>query len=277
MSPSARPRLSQHFLADARTAARIADALRAPAGARVLEIGPGRGALTRHLLERAWNVTAVELDRSLAHRLEERWGGRKDFEVVRADALEHSLPPAPAGESWWVIGNLPYAITSPLLFHLADQLGTAPIAEMVFMIQKEVADRLVAAPGTGERGSLTIGIGLVADVEALFDVPPGKFRPPPKVTSTVVRLTPNDRVGGPRRAEPVRGFVQALFGQRRKQLQKILRTLPPWEVDREAVERIEAATGIDLRRRPETLTIEEWLTLYRSVAASRPAGGTRTP
>ncbi|MDX1662062.1 MAG: 16S rRNA (adenine(1518)-N(6)/adenine(1519)-N(6))-dimethyltransferase RsmA, partial [Gemmatimonadota bacterium] len=213
------PRLSQHFLADSRTAARIADALRAPEGARVLEIGPGRGALTRHLLERPWRVTAVELDEALAERLEERWGKRDDFTVVRADALEYVLPSAPDGDPWWVIGNLPYAITSPLLFHLVDQVDDAPVAEMVFMIQKEVAERLVAEPGTKARGSLTVGIGLVADVDALFHVPPGRFRPPPSVPSTVVRLTPRDRTGSRRRTRRVRSLVQALFGQRRKQLQ----------------------------------------------------------
>lgn len=243
----------------------------------MLEIGPGRGALTRHLLERPWSVTAVELDRSLAHRLEERWGEREEFAVVLADVLEYTLPPAPEGEAWWVIGNLPYAITSPLLFHLARQIDAAPIAEMVFMIQKEVADRLVAEPGTKERGSLTVGIGLVADVESLFDVPPGRFRPPPKVTSTVVRVTPNDRVGSAERAERVRSLVQTLFGQRRKQLQKSLRILPRWELDREAVERIEAASGIDLRRRPETLSIEEWLALDRAVSTRDGGGGAGTP
>lgn len=271
------PRLSQHFLADPRTAARIADALRAPEGAPVLEVGPGRGALTRHLLERSWAVTAVELDRSLADRLEERWGARDDFEVVRADALEYTLPPAPEGEAWWVIGNLPYAITSPLLFHLMDQIDSAPIAGMVFMIQKEVAERLVAEPGTKARGALTVGIGLVAEVEALFDVPPGRFRPPPSVTSTVVRLTPSDRAGSPGRARRVRRLVRSLFGQRRKQLQKTLRTLPAWNLDHAAVERVEDATGIDLRRRPETLSTDEWLALSDAVTGTEGEERPETP
>lgn len=271
------PRLSQHFLADSRTAVRIADALRAPEGARVLEIGPGRGALTRHLLARPWRVTAVELDRGLAERLEERWGERDDFAVVRADALEYSFPESSDGSAWWVIGNLPYSITSPLLFHLVEQIHTAPIAGMVFMIQKEVAERLVAEPGTKARGSLTVGIGLAADVESLFDVPPGRFRPPPSVTSTVIRLTPTDRAGSPRRARRTRRLVQSLFGQRRKQLQKSLRTLAPWTLDHAEVERVEGATGIDLRRRPETLSIEEWLSLSDAVVGVEEEEEAETP
>lgn len=277
MTPPARPRLSQHFLADARTAARIADALRAPAGASVLEIGPGRGALTRHLLDRDWTVRAVELDRDLADDLDARWGDRPDFSIVRADALEYDLPPPPTGDAWWVIGNLPYAITSPLLFRLIDAFEAGAVAEMVFMIQKEVADRLVAEPGTKARGSLTVGVGLAADVERLFDVPPGRFRPPPSVVSTVVRLTPNDRAGGRAAAERVRTLVQSLFGQRRKQLQKSLRTLAPWSLDLGAVKRVEGVTGIDLRRRPETLTIEEWLALERAVAGERAGRNGETP
>lgn len=276
MSPRGRPRLSQHFLADARTAARIADALGAPPGASVLEIGPGKGALTRHLLERDWRVTAVELDRGLAAALDERWGGRPDFAVVRADALEWEFPP-PEGDAWWVIGNLPYAITSPLLFRLIERIDAAPIAGMVFMIQKEVAERLVAEPGTKARGSLTVGIGLAADVEALFDVPPGRFRPPPSVVSTVVRLTPRDRAGDFARAERVRTLVQSLFGQRRKQLQKSLRTLAPWSLDPASVERVEEATGLDLRRRPETLTIEEWLALAEAVYDAIDGANPQTP
>lgn len=263
-----KPRLSQHFLAHSPTAARIADALGAPAGARVLEIGPGRGALTRHLLERGWDVTAVELDASLAAELETRWGQRPDFHLVLGDALEFALP---AGRTW-VIGNLPYAIATPLLFRLLEPPLDAVVAEIVVMVQREVAERLAAAPGTKARGALTVGVRLAADVERLFDVPPGRFRPPPDVTSSVVRLTPRERPGvdAPRRAR-LRGLVQGLFGQRRKQVQKILRTLPPWELDPEAIGRVAAVSGFDLARRPETLTIEEWLKLDEALAGERAA------
>lgn len=264
MNPSGSPRLSQHFLHDRGTAERIADALRAPEGARVLEIGPGRGALTGPLLGRAWRVTAVELDARLAGELERRWGDHPRFEVVRGDALD--FDPRPEEGPWWVIGNLPYAITSPLIFHLLDRVGEADIRELVFMIQREVAGRLTADPGTKAFGALTVGVRLVADVEHLFDVRPGAFTPPPEVVSSVVRLVPHDRWNlDPERKERVRELVRTLFGQRRKQIQKVLRTAPALDLDRTAINRIETATEIDLRRRPETLAIPEWLLLEDAV------------
>lgn len=265
MTGRRRPRLSQHFLHDAGIAARIADALRAPPGARVLEIGPGRGALTEHLLERGWRVRAIEIDHALAADLRDRWGERDGFEVIEGDALEISLP---VGEDpWWVIGNLPYAITSPLLFRLLEAVPETPIREIVCMIQKEVADRLVAEPGTGEIGSLTVGIRLVADVERLFDVGSGAFRPPPTVRSSVVRIVPHDRHGlEPARVERIRHLVQTVFGQRRKQLQKSLRTLEPWSLTHAEADRVAERAGLDLTRRPETLSVEEWLRLDDAVS-----------
>lgn len=259
------PRLSQHFLHDSGIADRIAGTLRAPAGARVLEIGPGRGALTEHLLERAWRVRAIELDRALVAELRSRWGNRDDFEVIRGDALEVPLPVD--GEPWWVIGNLPYSITSPLLFRLLEAVPEGPIREMVFMVQKEVAERLVAEPGTSAIGSLTVGVGLVADVERIFDVGPGAFQPPPSVWSSVVRLVPHDRheLEADRIAR-IRNLVQTVYGQRRKQLQKSLRTLAPWTLTRPEVDRVAERTGLDLVRRPETLSVDEWVRLDAAVA-----------
>lgn len=263
------PRLSQHFLHDAAIAARIADSLRAPRGARVLEIGAGRGALTVHLLERGWRVRAVELDAALASDLRSRWGDRADFEVVEGDALTVPLPEEEG--PWWTIGNLPYAITSPLLIRLLDATPVLPIREMVFMIQKEVADRLVADPGTREMGSLTVAVRLVAAVERVFDVGPGAFRPPPAVWSSVVRLVPHDGLRLDReRIERIRTLVQSVFGQRRKQLQKSLRTLAPWRLSHPEVDRVAARSGVDLTRRPETLAVEEWIRLDAAVAE---AGG----
>lgn len=258
-----RPRLSQHFLRDARTARRIADAVRAPEGADVLEIGPGQGALTEHLLGRGWRVTAIELDRALAEALATRWEGRDDFRVVQADILTFELAPAmEAGGAWHVVGNLPYAITTPILFHMLDQIDRGPVGGMLFMVQREVAERLTAEPGSKTFGALTVNAGLEADVEILFDVGPGAFRPRPKVRSSVVRLTPHDRWElDTARRERVRALVRRVFGQRRKQLQKILRSLPPWRLDPEAAARVGAAAEIDLRRRPETLEIAEWLRL----------------
>jgi 16S rRNA (adenine1518-N6/adenine1519-N6)-dimethyltransferase len=227
----------------------------------VVEIGPGRGALTGPLLERGFRVLAIELDRALAAGLRERWGDA-GLEVVEGDALDVTLPVADSGAGLWVVGNLPYAITSPLLFHVLDQIEPAGIAGMVFMVQREVAERLAAPPGTKEYGALTVGVRLVADVERLFDVGPGAFRPPPAVVSSVIRLTPHGRfcLGRARRAR-LRALVQALFGQRRKQIQKSLRTLQGFSLAADAVAEVSRGSGLDLSRRPETLSPEEFLAL----------------
>lgn len=265
MNPRGRPPLSQHFLHDRTTAGRIAEALRAPEGARVLEIGPGGGALTEHLLEREWHVTAVELDEELADALEARWGERADLEVVRRDVLD--FEPDSGSGPWWVIGNLPYAITSPTIFHVLGWVEPAGIREIVFMVQREVADRLAAEPGTKAFGALTVGVRMEADVERLFDVRPGSFSPPPDVVSSVVRLVPHERWDlDPGEKERLRTLVRALFSTRRKQIQKGLRVAPGLALDREAAGRVEEETGLDLRRRPETLDLEEWVSLERAVS-----------
>ncbi|HET9333706.1 MAG TPA: 16S rRNA (adenine(1518)-N(6)/adenine(1519)-N(6))-dimethyltransferase RsmA [Gemmatimonadota bacterium] len=275
------PRLSQHFLHDRAVAARIAAAVSAPEGALVVEIGPGRGALTEPLLERDFRVLAIELDRGLAAKLRERWGGREGFELVEGDARSVDLRGVGAGPLW-VVGNLPYAITSPILFRMLDQVDRAGIAGMVFMIQREVADRLAARPGTKEYGALTVGVRLVADVERLFDVGPGAFRPPPTVVSTVVRITPHDRFRlSPERRERLRGLVRDLFGQRRKQIQKSLRTLPARGLDPVEVARVAERSGLDLSARPETLSPEGFLALDDAlemlVLGPEPEGAFSTP
>ncbi|MGH7566823.1 MAG: 16S rRNA (adenine(1518)-N(6)/adenine(1519)-N(6))-dimethyltransferase RsmA [Gemmatimonadota bacterium] len=270
------PRLSQHFLHDRSIAARIADSIPAPRGSRVVEIGPGRGALTGPLLERGLRVQAIELDRTLAAELRERWGEREEFELVEGNALDVVLPEAAPDDPVWVVGNLPYAITSPLLFHMLDQIERARIAGMVFMIQREVVERLAAEPGTKAYGALTVGVRLVADVERLFDVGPGAFRPPPAVVSSVVRLTPHDRFGlTTERRERLRALVQALFGQRRKQIQKSLRKLPGFSLDHEGVARVAERSGLDLARRPETLFPAEFLALEEALGGPEPSGRER--
>ena len=234
----------------------------------MVEIGPGHGALTGPLLARGFRVLAVELDRVMAEELRRRWGDEERFELVEGDALDVRLPDAADGDPIWVAGNLPYAITSPLVFHLLDQIERARVAGMVFMIQKEVAERLAADPGTKAYGALTVGVRLVADVERLFDVGPGAFRPPPAVVSSVIRLTPHDRFGlDEARRVRLRRLVQALFGQRRKQLQKSLRTLAGLALDQAATARVAERSGLDLARRPETLSPEEFLALEAALEA----------
>ena len=254
------PRLSQHFLHDPAIAARIADAVGAPPGGRVVEIGPGRGALTGPLLERGFQVTAIELDAALAAGLARRWPDPEHLTVVEGDALAVPLPRADPGDPVWVVGNLPYAITSPLLFRVLDQVEA--VAGMVFMIQREVAERLAAEPGTKAYGALTVGVRLVADAATLFDVGTGAFQPPPGVVSTVVRLIPHRRHPfSAARRDRVRALVRDLFGQRRKQIQKSLRTLAGWDLEAAEVGRVARQAGLDLSRRPETLAPEEFLAL----------------
>jgi 16S rRNA (adenine1518-N6/adenine1519-N6)-dimethyltransferase len=260
---SGRPRLSQHFLHDRRTARRIAESLRAPAGARVLEIGPGEGALTEHLLDRGWRVVAVEMDAALAAGLERRWP-TGDLTVVRGDALDHE----PDGEGpLYAIGNLPYAVTSPLLFYLLELADRIEVPEIVVMVQREVAERLAASPGTKAYGALTVGVALSALVELLFDVGRGQFRPPPRVRSTVVRLVPRAPTGlGPGRRERVRSLVRTAFEQRRKQLRNSLKA----EIESFLAGAAEVTTiaGISLERRPETLSVEEWIRLEAALAGA---------
>ena len=262
------PRLSQHFLHDPNVAARIADSLQAPPGARVVEIGPGRGALTEPLLARGHRVLAIELDANLAAGLRRRWpeGGR--LTVVEGDALEVPLPAGGPSDAIWVVGNLPYAVTSPLLFRILEQIDDAAVRGMVFMIQREVAERLAADPGTKAYGALTVGVRLRADVEILFDVGAGAFQPPPGVVSTVVRLIPHDRFDlTPERRARVRSLVRALFGQRRKQVQKSLRTLEGWGLEPAILARAARRSGLDLSRRPETLDPGEFLALEAALGS----------
>jgi 16S rRNA (adenine1518-N6/adenine1519-N6)-dimethyltransferase len=256
-----RPRLSQHFLHDRRTARRIAESLRAPTGARVLEIGPGEGALTEHLLDRGWRVVAVEMDAALAAALERRWPAG-ELTVVRGDALDYE----PDGEGpLYAIGNLPYAVTSPLLFHLLELADRIEIPEIVVMVQREVAERLAASPGSRAYGALTLGVGLSAQVELLFDVGRGQFRPPPRVRSTVARLVPGGPPGlDPDRRERVRRLVRTAFEQRRKQLRNSLKA--ELEAFRGGAGGEATIAGISLERRPETLSVEEWLRLEAALS-----------
>lgn len=269
MSRRGRPPLSQHFLHDRAIAARIASSIQAPGNAAVLEIGPGEGALTEHLIDRGWDVTAVEIDRHMIDTLTRRFGGDR-LRIIRADVLDVVLEPRAQG-SWYVIGNLPYAITSPVVFHMIDQIDAARIAELVFMVQREVALRMVAGPGGKQRGALSIGVQVVCDAEILFDVEPGAFRPPPRVRSSVVRLSPHNRWRlGEERRRRLRGLVRSLFQHRRKQIGTALRLVSGGALGEPIREEIGEEIGLELSRRPETLTLEEWLDLDAAVGSRFP-------
>jgi 16S rRNA (adenine1518-N6/adenine1519-N6)-dimethyltransferase len=258
--PHAKRRLGQHFLTDPRLLARIADALEAGPEDTVLEIGPGRGGLTAPLVERAGRVIAIEKDRELIPTLRARF---PTVDLIEADALEldwHTLTPTGA-TSLLVTGNIPYNITSPLI----DKAMVPPRPRRtVFLVQKEVAERVTAAPGTPEYGALSIGVQAVARAERLFIVPAGAFRPQPKVDSAVLRLTPL--------AEPLvadadrnsfRVLVVGLFGYRRKQLLRALREFTGWSAERAA--RLLATAGMPETVRPEVLSPAEFVRLRRAL------------
>lgn len=253
--PRAKRRLGQHFLADPRILARIADALGAGPADTVLEIGPGPGGLTDALARRAGHVVAIEKDLDLVPPLQTRFS---NVRVIAGDALEldwHNLVP----RSFLVAGNIPYNITSPLL----DKALLPPRpSRIVFLVQKEVADRVNAQPGTPEYGALSIGVQTVATAERLFVVPAGAFHPRPKVDSAVLRLVPrNEPLIPDAEAESFRAFVVGLFGFRRKQMLRGMRELTGWDAVR--VGRLLEAAEIASTDRPEVLSPETFVVLHR--------------
>ncbi|NUO39716.1 MAG: ribosomal RNA small subunit methyltransferase A [Gemmatimonadaceae bacterium] len=256
--PPTRKSLGQHFLTDRRILARIADALHLTGGETVLEIGPGRGALTDLLAERAGRLIAIEYDRALAELLRQRYARRNNVLVAEADVLTVSLGELAAGP-YVLVGNVPYYITTPILFHAL----TPPRAERaVYLVQREVADRLGAAAGTKEYGGLTVNVAAVARAETLFRVPAGAFSPPPKVESAVVRITPlATPLVTPDEERPLRTLVQNAFGMRRKQMRRVVRSL--YALDAPAANAMLAAAQIDPEVRPETLSPEQFVGLLR--------------
>jgi 16S rRNA (adenine1518-N6/adenine1519-N6)-dimethyltransferase len=266
--PRAKKRLGQNFLVDETYARRIVGALGPRAGETVIEIGPGRGVLTALLLEKEARVVAVELDRELAPLLRGRYAGREDFKLIEADALEVDFCAAVApATSARVVANLPYNISTAILQRLIEQ--RACVREMVLMLQREVVERITAPPGSAERGYLTVLVEAFCQSEALFDVPPGAFRPVPKVWSTVARLRARSGEAEDFDGKLFLRLAGAGFAQKRKTILNNLRSAPEdlralFAEAGGAVALLEAA-GIDPRRRAEALTLPEWLALVRAV------------
>ena len=258
--PPTRKSLGQHFLTDRRILGRIADALHLEGDETVLEIGPGRGALTDLLADRAGRLIAIEYDRALAAMLRERYARRSNVLVAEADVLEVSLGELAAGP-YVLVGNVPYYITTPILFHAL----VPPRADRaVYLVQREVAQRLSAKPGSKEYGALTVNVAAVARAETLFGVPAGAFAPPPKVESAVVRITPlAEPLVSSEEERPFRTLVQGAFGMRRKQMRRVVRSL--YALDAEQADALLAAAGIEPADRPEVLSVEQFVALLRGV------------
>jgi 16S rRNA (adenine1518-N6/adenine1519-N6)-dimethyltransferase len=259
-----KPRHSQHFLVNQRLCQKIVALAKLSPDDRVVEIGPGRGALTVLLLERVRELWLIEVDAALARGLRERFGQREGLHLMHADAMRfpyEEIPPP-----FTVVANLPYAIASPLLIRLLELRQRIP--RMVLMFQREVAERLTAAPGGRSYGLLTILAQLYADVAVEMIVAPGSFRPAPKVESAVVTVLPRPRPRIPLDDEALfLRLVRHGFSQRRKTLRHSLRRLPDSPFTAEQSAALLRHAGIDPMRRPETLSIEEWGHLSRSCAA----------
>jgi 16S rRNA (adenine1518-N6/adenine1519-N6)-dimethyltransferase len=259
--PPIRKSLGQHFLTDRRILQRIVDALEIAPGETVIEVGPGRGSLTELLAPRAARLVLVEYDRALADLLRKKYESTPSVSVVEADVLEIRLADL-GGGSYKLIGNVPYYITTPILFHALERPRPN---RAVFLIQREVADRIVASPGSKEYGALSVNVQAVARAAQVFRVAPGAFHPPPKVESAVVRIDPRDDpvIGAGDEAEFSR-FVQDAFGMRRKQMKRVLRNV--LNLSPEQAESALAAAQIDPTARPETLAPKDFA---RLLAATR--------
>ena len=261
----ARKQFGQHFLEPA-WVDKVIRAIAPQPDDIFIEVGPGAGALTRPLAARAKHVTAFEIDRDLAAEL--RAAAIENVEVVEGDFLEAGSGRVPgSGVPLRVAGNLPYNVASPILFKLVElYMSGAPLSDATVMLQREVADRLVAGPGSREYGVLSILIGHSARAEIVLKLPAGAFRPPPKVLSALVRLRFHEPDPPVRNTALFQGLVQAVFTRRRKTLANALLAFPPAVAATPA--RVLDAAGIDGVRRPETLSIAEFARLADALLAA---------
>ena len=270
-----RKRFGQHFLIDAHARAAIADLVRPEPGDLVLEIGPGRGALTVPLLERLDRLVAVEIDRRLAGHLRARYSD-PPLRLIEGDVLRldlEALPRQEARRNLFVVGNLPYDITAPVLFRLREHAGT--VRRAVLTLQREVAQRLVASPGSRRYGQLTVMLSQCARIDLALEIPPTAFRPVPKVESAVVDI---HFVPGRVAVVDMRRFeqmVKAAFAQRRKMLRNALMALPApgpqgGPIRSEVLAALADQARIDLTRRAEDLAVEEYARLTRAWTESAP-------
>ncbi len=260
----ARKRFGQNFLHDSHTINKIVLAINPKEGQNLVEIGPGMGAITEPVLEAAGALNVVEIDRDLIPRLRTQFFNYPNFKIYEGDALQYDFTqlidkeaekPAPLR----IIGNLPYNISTPLIFHLLSYTEQKLVQDMHFMLQKEVVDRLAAGPGTSDYGRLGIMAQYWCRVEPLFIVGPGAFNPPPKVDSAIVRLVPHDTLPFPTKDISVlQHVVRQAFSMRRKTLRNTLKSM----ITAENIESL----NIDASLRPERLSLEEYVRIADFVA-----------
>jgi 16S rRNA (adenine1518-N6/adenine1519-N6)-dimethyltransferase len=245
-----RQRLGQHFLISERILERIATAACPEGNKQVIEIGPGEGALTERLLARAPHVVAIEMDPALASHLRERWSENPRLKLVEGNALNFDWTQWGAAA---LAGNLPYYVATAIISKYLANPGH--LTQAVFLIQKEVAERITARPGTRDFGYLSVECQYLAKAEYLFSVPPGAFRPPPKVDSAVIRLTPNSGMAR-EETKAFLDFASACFRQKRKTLRNNL-------AERFTKEKLDALPAVS--RRAEQLGVPELLELFRAL------------
>lgn len=251
----ARKRFGQHFLHDTNVIDSIVNHVEFNPEQTLIEIGPGTGALTIPLLARARQLHVIEIDTDLAGLLETRLGGDGKLVIHREDVLKFEFCSRFSGKLT-IIGNLPYNISTPIMFHLLDQ--SACIDQMIFMLQKEVADRICAEPDTSEYGRLSIMVQSVCRVQWLLDVSADSFRPPPKVESAVIKLYPDNSTAHPiENRQLFNDLVRTAFSKRRKTIRNALKTIVP--------EQILSDVGISPSARPEVIPVQLYIDLANAV------------
>ena len=270
MQHRARKRLGQHFLNDKRILARIVEAVGPRPNETIIEIGPGQGSLTERLAARATRLVAIELDRELAAALRQRYADRPHVQIVEGDVLDIRLADLSEGAPWSVIGNVPYYITTPILFHA---LAAPRPRRIVLLVQREVGDRLASTPGSEAYGALSVTAQAVAHVERHGRVPAGSFHPKPAVDSVIVSLTPLAEPIVTADEEPAfKTLVQGAFSQRRKQMLRVVRSL--FGIAAEPATALLNACGMDVTARPEVLAPQTFVDLLR---AAKRAGLQQSP
>lgn len=268
-APFPSKRFGQHFLKDKRTVQRIVDALAPQPDETIVEIGPGTGALTAELIARAANVVAVEFDNKLTPLLNEQFGQQANFKLIMADALAtdfcREIQPASHAR---LVANLPYNISTAILQRLIEQ--RACLTDMVLMLQREVVERIMAPPGSSDRGFLSVLVEAYCETEKLFDVGPGAFRPPPKVWSSVMRVRFRPQINTDDTDERLLwATVSAGFAQKRKTILNNLRHTSGRLADilkrNGGASIVLCKAGVELQRRAETLTIDDWSRIVRAM------------